>query len=687
MNPLPRLPFLKVFLFLVTGILLNQYADTAFFSDKTAMALLSGAGGLAIIHHLYWRSIYKLRWIPGIVLGSAITISGFLISHHQTPQTTAANENTIGVGKITTVEYLKEGHLRLTLHPEALQQPTSLREKDKLLLLIQGPLDVQPKEGDRLFFKGSIRPLPTPSNPDAFNYGQYLRYNGYSGQAFLKPAEIFIEPSKQFEIRFLPIKIRNKCLHIFRESGVSENALVIIQALLLGDRSGMSRDIKESFIKSGSIHLLAVSGLHVGILYMIFGSVLSLFLKPSHGVSLLLSLGFLFFFAFITGFAPSVSRAAVMFAVIHIGRAANRDAHILNTLAVSASLLLVINPLFLFHAGFWLSHLAVLGIITFYPPINHLFHFRFIVWRHIWSLIAVSVAAQITTLPVSLYIFGAFPTWFLLSNLLMLPLVAPILLLAIATLLFSFSPLISTIFAGGMNDLLIFMAEMAVTIEGLPGGYLEYLWLSFPLLIISYIAIHQMGQLCFQRNGKYLIGFTASLLLLTGGLNIQWYHKLNSEQLVVYATRQGLLIDLILNGQVLTMESENVDSQAKNYARNAYIKKYRTHQQSTKSMKLRSDTLPQIHEINLGDERLLLLYGAENSRIVPTDTHQAQVLIIGSPIQIDLPDLIEKTNCNIIVAASSCPPYLIKKWKKETENHSRTFFSIKENGAFIFQNR
>lgn len=376
-----------------------------------------------------------------------------------------------------------------------------------------------------------------------------------------------------------------------------------------------------------------------------------------------------------------------MFAIIHIGRATNRNANIYNSLAVSASLLLMINPLFLFHVGYWLSHLAVMGIVAFYPYLNGLLQFRFIVGRYVWSLIAVALAAQITTLPVSLYTFGAFPTWFLLSNLLLLPLVAPILLLAIATLFFSFSPLLSTIFAGGLNDLLLFMAEMALAIERLPYGYLEHLWLSFPLVIICYIALHQIGQLCFQRNGKYWIGVAVSLLALAGGLNLQWYHKVNSEQLVVYDTRQGLLIDLILGGQILTIESEGLDQPSKNYARNNYIKQYHDHHQPSNTMTLKGDTLPEIHEIRLGAERVLILYGKGKETIVPSAAYKAHTIIIGGPLNIDIRKLIEKTNCRTIVAASNCPHFLVEKWKKETDHPSLTFYSIKEKGAFIFSNR
>lgn len=687
MTPFRRIPFLRILIFLVAGILIQRYTNWDILNSQMLSALFLTSASFLLIFYHFWARTYSLRWVPGLSMSSLFLLTGLVLSQHQTPKIPDTIISTRVVGIITAVELRAENRIRITLKPEAFQEPTSLRERDKLLLMVQGPLDVVPEEGDRLIFKGDLRPLPTPTNPDAFNYGQYLQNNGFSAQAFLSSKDLLITSSNRFDYRTLPAKIRNKCLIIFQNSGISEPALAIIQALLLGDRSGMDREIQDSFIKSGAIHLLAVSGLHVGILYMVLGSFLSLFFKPSHVISILLSLSFLFSYAFITGFSPSVSRAALMFAVIHIGRATNRNNNIYNSLAVSASLLLVINPLFLFHVGFWLSHLAVLGIVIFYPYINGLITFRFIIWRHLWSLMSVSLAAQITTLPVSLYTFGAFPTWFLLSNLLMLPLVAPILLLAIANLLFSFSPILSAIFGGGLNDLLVFMAEMAVAIENLPKGYIEYLWLSLPLVIISYMALHQMAQLCFRRNGKYWIGLTASLIALIAGLNIQVQHKLNSDQIVVYDTSQGLLIDIIQKGQILTIESEALNERTKNYARNTYIKRYRKHQQPDRILTLRSDTLPQILEIALDSTRLLVASGKGKGTIVPSPAYKTNMIVLSGPIDIDLQQLIEKTNCHIIVASSSCPYPLIEKWKMETANSSVKFHSIREQGAYLSQTR
>jgi competence protein ComEC len=346
------MPFLRILIFLAGGILIQQPTNTVVLNSQVLFALLLSTITFLLIFYQFWRRVYSLRWIPGFAIATLFLIIGLILSNHQTPQKLTTAVATKGVGIITTVEYRNNHRIRITLKPEAYQQPTPLRKKDQLLLMVQGPLDMIPQEGDRLFFNGEIRPLPTPTNPEAFDYGQYLHNNGFSGQAYFYPKDIVIEPSKQFDYRFLPTKIRNQCLIIFQNSGLSEPGLTIVQALLLGDRTALDPEIQNSFIRSGAIHLLAVSGLHVGIIYILLGGFLSLFFKPSNVISILLSLGFLFSYAFITGFSPSVSRAALMFAVIHMGRVTNRNTNIYNSLAVSATLLLIINPLFLYHVGF-----------------------------------------------------------------------------------------------------------------------------------------------------------------------------------------------------------------------------------------------------------------------------------------------------------------------------------------------
>lgn len=687
MPPFRRIPFLRILTFLIAGILLQRYTNWDLLKGPFFLFLFITCTTFLVLFYRFWHRAYAWRWIPGLSVSAIFLLTGMLLIQHQTPQVTDSNISTKVAGNIAAVDSMGKDRLRIVLKPDAFGSDSLLRKKDKLLLMVQGPLVKTPKEGDWLIFKGVLRPLPGNSNPNSFNYGHYLKDNGFSAQAYLNPNDLILSSPQSFDYHTLPSKIRSKCLSIFRKSGISEPALVIVQALLLGDRSGMDREIQDSFIKSGAIHLLAVSGLHVGILYMLLSSFLSLFFKPSHIISILLSLGFLLAYAFLTGFSPSVSRAALMFAVIHVGRATNRNTNTYNSLAVSATLILIINPLFLFHIGFWLSHLAVLGILVFYPYINGLFTFRFIIWRHLWSLLAVSLAAQITTLPISLYTFGGFPTWFMLSNLLMLPLVAPILLLSIATLLFSFSPVLSSIFGGALNDLLLFLSQMAVAIEELPMGYLEHLWLSFPLVILCYLTIYQLARLCYRRNGKYWIGLTACLLVLTAGLNLQLHHKLKSKQIIVYDTSQGLLMDIIQKGQIFTIESEALNERTKTYARNAYIKQYRKHQQPERTLTLKSDTLPQILEIGLDSQCLIVANGNGTGTIVPSEAYKADMIVLSGSIDLDLRQLILKTDCHTIIATSACPYPLVEKWKRETANGQVYFHSIREQGAFISLNK
>jgi hypothetical protein len=155
----------------------------------------------------------------------------------------------------------------------------------------------------------------------------------------------------------------------------------------------------------------------------------------------------------------------------------------------------------------------------------------------------------------------------------------------------------------------------------------------------------------------------------------------------VYDTSQSLLIDIIQKGQVLTIESDDINERTKRYARNAYIKQYRKHPQFERIMTLESDTLPHILEIPLDSQGLMVANGTGKGTIVTSEAYKTDIVVLSGTINIDLIQLIEKTNCKTIVAASTCPYPLLQKWKKETETLPVTFHSVRELGAYISQNR
>ena len=210
-------------------------------------------------------------------------------------------------------------------------------------------------------------------------------------------------------------------------NGVEGKQLKVASALLLGYRENLDKELVKSYASAGAMHVLAVSGLHVGILYLLLTRIFS-FLKKVKKVKngkfilTILIVSFLWFYAIMTGLSASVMRATTMFSFIVIGNELlNRKTSIYNTLAVSAIILMIINPFIVYQVGFQLSYVAVVGIVYLQPKLNRLFYSRYKLVRGVWAITCVSLAAQIATFPLSLHYFHQFSTYFFISNLIVIP--------------------------------------------------------------------------------------------------------------------------------------------------------------------------------------------------------------------------------------------------------------------------
>jgi competence protein ComEC len=234
------------------------------------------------------------------------------------------------------------------------------------------------------------------------------------------------------------LSIKQKIKTGFETSGLNKETAQLCTALLTGYDDEINSDTINAFAHSGTLHVLSVSGLHTGILYAVLIFLLGLVdrNKKHLFIQLIIISVALWSFALITGFSPPVLRAVIMLNLIAIGRSyySYSSQHSINILAVSAFLILIFNPLLIYDTGFLLSYSAVLGILYFEPVFTPLIHSRFTIVNKIWQLTSVSLAAQLTTLPITLFLFHQFPLWFIVSNLIVIPLCTVVMFLALLVL-------------------------------------------------------------------------------------------------------------------------------------------------------------------------------------------------------------------------------------------------------------
>ncbi|WP_084147230.1 ComEC/Rec2 family competence protein [Thermonema rossianum] len=285
---------------------------------------------------------------------------------------------------------------------------------------------------DHLLLRSKIEPFAPPLKPGDFDYRAYMHSRNIYLTAWVKQSSCLLVNTSlsgwgliRRHIAHWQVRLKQSLL----QTGVKQHAGVLL-ALSLGDKSLLRQDIKQLYADTGASHVLAVSGLHVGILFLLMQWLWQPGQRPAwRWLFLLTTLPLLWGYALLTGASPSVLRASLMFSLFSVASCLNRTTNAYNTLALSAFLLLLWNPLLLFHLSFQLSYLAVLGILFFYPRLSKLWQPRFLILKKGYELLCVSVAAQLTTLPLTLLYFRQFPLSSLASSLLVVP-PAPFLLLA-----------------------------------------------------------------------------------------------------------------------------------------------------------------------------------------------------------------------------------------------------------------
>jgi len=336
-------------------------------------------------------------------------------------------------------------------------------------------LAMQILQGDVLQVDCELKSIQGIKNPGQFNYKNYLRFNQIYEQAFVGADNWSKLETGNVSLVSFASKIRDRLLSVLEENGLSGNEMAVASALILGYKDDLDSDLKHSYSSAGATHVLAVSGLHVGIIFLVVSFLLK-FMDRSQRLKYLkvtILLIVLWFYALITGLSPSVVRAATMFSFVAVGGVFNRKAIIYNTLASSAFVLLCINPYLIMEVGFQLSYLAVLGIVYFQPKIYKLIYMPYKSVDYVWQITSVSLAAQLTTFPLGLLYFHQFPNYFFISNLVVIP--GAFAIMFIGILLFVSSPFpIVSIVVGKLLSGLVFMMNWVVTqIDALPYSLLE----------------------------------------------------------------------------------------------------------------------------------------------------------------------------------------------------------------------
>ena len=449
-----------------------------------------------------------------------------------------------------------------------------------MLYLAKGDSSTRiPDYGDHLVLKSSLEEISPPGNPKAFDYKAFMKRKGVQYSAYVKQDDYLIVPGHDaFSLKHTALKVRNKLLEQLKNNGLAEEEYAIAASLLLGYREALNDDLLTAYRSAGVMHILCVSGMHVGILYLILSQLLSFLKRIPKGlqIRMLIIILNIWGFAIITGLSPSVSRAAIMFTFVAVGKNLGRNINIYNTLAASAMFTLILSPHSLFDVGFQLSYTAVISIAALFQPIYQLYISRFKIPDYLWQIVALSLAAQIGTAPLSMYYFHQFPNYFLLSNIVVMLLVTPVFYLALATLLFSFIPVLSSGLAFLTTWGIKIMNYLVFSIQAFPYSVSTHISYSTAFLVSLILFLIFLSYWLTSKK-QTLVWVNLILVILLLGINMwEENQKANTRRLLAFQSRGSMAL-LIQQGKeaVLFCDSSSFNQPERiSYPTSSYLSAY-----------------------------------------------------------------------------------------------------------------
>ncbi|MDP2089144.1 MAG: ComEC/Rec2 family competence protein [Flavobacteriaceae bacterium] len=546
----------------------------------------------------------------------------------------------------------------------------------KVLLNIQADSLTKLFDVDQtLLIYTDFKPIEPPKNPHYFDYQKHLQKQQIHHQILVSKDEFKLLHSTATVIG-LAAQLRAKINQKLAFYAIGKAELAVINALLLGQRQDISKDLMESYANAGAIHILAVSGLHIGIILMILHFLLRPLERLKNGKlwKMFLLVLLLWIYAVIAGLSASVVRAVMMFSILAIGMNLNKITNTFYTLILSLLILLLINPYFLFDVGFQLSYAAVFSIVIFQPIFQSFWVAKNRFLQFYWNLITVSIAAQIGILPISLYYFHQFPGLFILTNLIIIPFLGIILM---GGILIFFLALLNTLpsIAITIYTKLIFLMNVVVKrIAAQESFLIKEISFDFWMLISFFIIIIFSLIYIKSRNSNRLklvlisiIGFQMVLFLT------KWKTENTHELVVFHKSKQSIIGEKV--GNQITFYTD-LDTASINK------EKFLTGYQIGNSInKIKVENAKNIFYSN---HRLILV--VDKSAIYQIDKIKPDVIILQNSPKINLNRLIDALNPAQIIADGSNHTSYVNLWAATCEKRKTPFHHTGQKGAYILKN-
>jgi competence protein ComEC len=681
-------PFIRLIIPFIVGIVCEWYWPLNVFSMWLLLAACVIALWLFSLKRLSHQ--YHAQWWNGVWIHTILFTTGFLLFFYKDVQHKPAcisNRYIAGNAVQVTIEeplcekkqtFKTVASVQWIFTDHSVQPVTG-----KILLYFpKDSISQHFQYGNQLLIFKALQPVKNTGNPGCFDYQRYCTFQGIYYQAYLKHGEYItlkIKNENQFT-KYL-FSTREKIIDLLKKYIPGKKEAGLAEAMLIGYKDDLDKNLVQSYSNTGVVHIIAISGMHLALIYwllMVCCRPLAT-RKQARYIQPFIIITGLWLFSCMAGGSPSVMRSAVMFTCLVIGNHMNRKTSVYNSLAASAFILLCYNPFWLWDAGFQLSYAAVLSLAIFYKPIYNLLFIRNKIADVIWKSTAVTLAAQILTVPISVYHFHQFPNLFMLANLLAVPLSGIIIIGEIALCLAAIIPAAAAWIGYVLHQFIYWLNSFIELVAGLPFATSTGLQMSLAQLVCVYIGISAVAWWLFYKSKAGFHVALIALALIVMLRSVALWNAMQQRKLIVYNVPKHSAMDVITGNQFCFKGDSTVEYD--DFIQNFYLQPCRLLHRVTNRY-YTGNLLVWKNFFRFGHTSVLVIDESfafkKTTQKMPVD-----VLILSQNPTVQITELTDIFTCRQVVFDSSNPHWKVNKWQQECRRLGLPCFSVANQGAFV----
>ncbi len=689
-----EIPFALLLLPFLLGIVIGLNFSSAIYLHYLLISLTAISIAFIGLNLGYTRlSLYRIKWLGGSIMSLVLLLAGWIsvIQHNDLNRIDHFSKSASQylITKINNEPVLKNGLVRFTAKVE--QQIINGKRtttSGNLLISIKDSAAIELKYGDELLIPANYNIVDPPFNPAEFNYKKYLAHQNIYHQAFLYPKQyVVLNHNAGNPVITYALQQRQNLVQKFKHNMHDTTAIAVGSTLILGYKADLSNDILEAYSKTGTIHVLSVSGAHVAILFLLLNYVLGFLDVRKYGKLLkaIIIITIIWYYALLTGFSPAVCRAAVMLSLIIMGKTYNRYINTLNILAVSAFVLLLYNPCFITDVGFQLSYLAVAGLVVFQPIVYSILEFKNRWIDKLWALCSISIAAQVITFPLSAYYFHQFPVYFLISNLLIALPVMLIMYTGLFYLLLPQIPGVSKALGLILEQAILWMNKALTVIEQSPLASIGKIWLTTLEYLLLYVIIICIFYFLFDKRKWFIKVSLICISMFAISISLKKYNAFKTDSITYLNLRSHSGIVFKNNNKSIILTDLNPADKNYKYAIQPYLDSCKITDTAvyTLDKNINMPFLRKTGDFIQFKNKAILIYNKTTSNKLLPQKLQVDYLYITNNPKTAITSINKNYTYKLLVINADNRPNLVEKLEQEAQNNRIPYQSLKRNKALI----